>query len=411
MNDWLRTSTAPMFGITRPELAAARLDRASPALVLVTLSVHLAVIAGFITGVATAHGADRPDVLFGVLLLAGVGLSVATAWLNVPLVQRRETLGVAMWRAVAVVTSGLGLLGLLVVLVAVAIMMAMRSTPETPIPVFLAMTVAGCSGLLFVTWVARSAQGLSDHTETPYLPPRCEDCGYDLTHQPADRRCPECGLLIDLSLGPACVRRGIAWAENPTPESWANGSLETLLRPHDFYRRLHLRCASPTSPDPLRLANRFSRLHYVGLALGSAIAAAVSVALTDGPPSRFVPAFGLFIATLSACGAWAAHRTLTAAWGTWWIASRALPDGRWAAIATAYETAFLWLPFGTLWALVFSYAAFGQWISSLLGEYWGWRAFGAPAEIVVLFAAMGALGILWCWRYSHIARWIRYANY
>jgi hypothetical protein len=112
------------------------------------------------------------------------------------------------------------------------------STIEPGIVLFLGVSI---SLWILAWWLRRALDGVAESTAPLALPPRCEECGYDLTHRPADGRCPECGTPTENSLDALHSRPGSAWTQRRAAASWRVTSHEVLLRPRAFYRRLQLR--------------------------------------------------------------------------------------------------------------------------------------------------------------------------
>ncbi len=96
----------------------------------------------------------------------------------------------------------------------------------------------------------------------------CESCGYVLNGLPTDSRCPECGNLIEPSLG--AHRRPPAWelAHGIGAKLAAFGatSLLVLFRPTRFFRTLATR-------EPLPPALKLARIHWAFTALAFGLAA------------------------------------------------------------------------------------------------------------------------------------------
>ncbi len=74
------------------------------------------------------------------------------------------------------------------------------------------------------------------------LPPACRECGYNLTGQPSDSRCPECGLPIAESISPLCIT-GSPWEHRRTIgvfKAYFQTATTCLRTPRDFSRKLVL---------------------------------------------------------------------------------------------------------------------------------------------------------------------------
>jgi len=74
-------------------------------------------------------------------------------------------------------------------------------------------------------------------------PPICESCGYNLSHTPADSRCPECGVAVRESIGPG-LRQANAWEHAqglPPLSALVRCSLGAAIGPGRFFRTMQTR--------------------------------------------------------------------------------------------------------------------------------------------------------------------------
>jgi hypothetical protein len=267
------------------------------------------------------------------------------------------------------------------------------------------MACISVANWLVVWWLRGAVRGSEPGLPDSELPPRCEGCGYDLTHQPADGRCSECGLTLALSLNPQLNRPGSAWAGRKTTVGWLVTSREVLRRPGAFYRALRVR-------TPATAERGFAERNYVALGCGALIWIA-TIMLVDAwgsgfrnmrPPDIVMPGVVVLLGTF---GCWVGHRVIAAIVVSSWLARNALPDFRWAAKVVTYETSFLWA-FCCSWGLLITSAALGgNWISALLG-YGGWNPLG---EMFALMGGTVVLAVLWIWRYEVAYRAIRWSNF
>ncbi|RMF71696.1 MAG: hypothetical protein D6744_17590 [Planctomycetota bacterium] len=263
----------------------------------------------------------------------------------------------------------------------------------------------------------RAVAGVADLMPAPELSPRCEDCGYDLTHRPANDRCPECGLSVSVSLTPELRRPGCGWQNRLATSGWVRRMFAWIIdvpaivfQPTEFYRGLRVRGGEGlTSAFALRVHVAMSLL---GLAVSFLLAALVSwryggVALDA---CIIVAAIGGLWAPLAL---WALHRTVAALTTAWWIIGKRLTDFRTAAQVQDYEAAFLFVP-GVFYAgLTTSFVLYGNWISRLglpaigpFGNPWG-----VPYELITVMGALFVFVIWWFVRYERILRAVRWSNF
>jgi hypothetical protein len=468
---WFRVLLTPVLDLVRPSAAAALLATASrPTLVLsflLGLIVYAAVLvflglwAGTLAEVwlaapatsartaATASGdpdmppavnpgsteirartfgevwgdwhATMPNGWFGpaetillLVLLLGPLLVLLLAWLSLPFVHGTGSAWrsyMRAYRAVAGVIAPLTWLtlacGALFIALDHAILEGRLSAAFPFVEENVLFVTAGISVTLLVLWLGRAARGVSADSDQLSLPPRCEGCGYDLTHQPAEGRCPECGLALGASLNERVSRPGCAWAGGKTARSWLISGLAVLFRPRAFYRRLKLR--TPAGADA-----GFAAWHFLAIASGALVWTAVMLAVLSkmrGPPPPgvfpriLIRACGVVV--WGTLGCWLGHRVIAASVVTWWLLRGGLPDGRWAAKIVAYEAAFLWV-FCAYWGLlVTSLAVLNSWVSRLMGfSRWSGRG-----EVLALFLGTLGLGVLWVIRYGIAYRAVRWSNF
>jgi hypothetical protein len=457
---------SPWLELTRPRVAAACLTAATPRAFWTSFAAHAIVLAGLVvvltlwsstvrlswpapatvrTGAPAGIRPGMPapdldqrtfaevwrdwhrDTLIGVaeltfmlmLLLAGAGVAFL-AWLSLPRVHRtgsvlrsydRSFRAVAACAALVVIlTAGFGW-----AIVATEHWSAYELTGTRPTPtlfidwdVFLVVAIPAAACFL-LWWVGRAVQAVQAAEPKPEIPPRCEGCGYDLTHQPADARCPECGLSVAASLR-LKRRPGSAWEGWGSAASWVTTYWRVLLRPRAFYSELKLR-------PHVRAAASFAVWNYVLLGVGGAAWVCVVGWLLYvieewlyGPDLEEVLAYaGVMLFWTPLC-CWLGHRTIAALVVTWWLLRDYLPDYAWAAKVMAYESAFLWA-FCCYWGVLASSFIFGKdWITRLIGPG-VLRAFGVRGEIGALLLGTAGLSVLWLWRYHIAGRAIRWSNF
>ncbi len=463
---WWRVLLSPWLELTRPRAAAACLTAATPRAFWISFAAHAIALAGLVvvltlwsgtvrlswpapTAVpAGAPAGIRPglpapdlerhtfaevwhdwhrDTLIGpaelifvlVLLLTGGGMAFL-AWLSLPRVHRTGSVLRSYDHSLRAVAACAGLVVILTAGFGWAIIAAnhwyayditgLGATPNLFFDLEGLVVIASPAVACFLLWwIGRAVQGVQGAAPRPAISPRCEGCGYGLTHWPADARCPECGLDVAASLR-LKRRPGSAWEGWGTATSWIETCWRVLLRPRSFYSRLKLR-------PHARAAASFAVWNYVLLGLGGAAWVCVTgwlLYLTSewlfSPNIAEVLAYAGAMLFWTPLCCWLGHRTIAALVITWWLLRGYLPDYAWAAKVVAYESAFLWA-FCCYWGfLVFSFILGGGWISRLIVPGF-LRAFGVPAEIAVLLLGTAGLGVVWLWRYRIAGRAIRWSNF
>jgi hypothetical protein len=420
-----------------------------------------------------------------ILIMFAVGLFVLpvyvtlTSWLMLTRSLRSESFRAAagrMFRA----QSSLALFTLTLGMFYFTLVLLTQNRNNHWLRQFIAMYVpmnpfTAISGLLLGRWVARRIEitaGAVENDGVPATPaPRCEGCGYDLSHAPIDGLCTECGRPVAQSLTPGLTRVSSEWENVPQPTagSWLRTSWAVLIGPRRFYEthvvRTDLHCAKRFAAMHLRYiglfaavwisilitAERFISDRWSGgtparFGMNALIAVALLMAVAFGTPfgrfstwrrsslAWFLPAllliafrfpFGeevpfarvevfwvaalLLAATPLVC--WIGHRLGSAIVSSIAIYYRFLPDYRWAEKVVLHESVFLWLYCAAWGILATSFVLFGPWMmrSPLLS--WMWRGFGMPPEMFVVLSSTIALSILWARRYLIAFRAVRWSNF
>jgi hypothetical protein len=358
--------------------------------------------------------------LIAVLIAAGtIVLLALAALLNLPLVHATGHVGRSYGRSFRAATSLLWpatLLTLVAGSLLVPRILASRHVVEWPSAAFVPPRVVLAISVfyslpLLVVWLRCAAAAGRSTEPADDEPPRCEYCGYDLTHQPEERRCPECGSAIDDSLDEARSRPGSRWAAKATRRSWWADSAVLLLRPQAFYRRLKLR-------TPPHAEHRFAFWSYIGLscaALVWAYAMMAYVFVNYAPPSRWeFPAIvvgGIGATLTGVCGCWLGHRVLAALVFVLWIAHRGLADFRYAAKVVACESVFLWVFCGYWGVLATSFALDPLWLTRLTAYLIVYSPPRGAVENLAILGGTLVLATVWCMRYRAAYAAIRWSNY
>jgi len=226
---------------------------------------------------------------------------------------------------------------------------------------------------------------------------------YDLTHRPANDRCPECGLAIDASLTPELRRPGAAWETRPDALAWLRTSLAVIRAPTRFYGRLKVRTSS-------ELSRRFAGFHFLVIGLIAAVWTVLlllqqvnELELLCGVP--FLMGLGIPLV------AWFVHRFVAAVAVSWWVTVGTLPDSAPAAKIVHYEAAWLWVLCLYDGVLVSTFIKDENWISDLLG---GWIDVGLvrmPAEPAAVLFGSAAICLYWLRRYHLAVMAVRWGNF
>ena len=416
--------------------AAARRALAAPTWAWMTSFLFgLLTLAGVVIGlVVWLDASNAPPVPLGALPLAphyaewiaytklilaltfvlGPLLAAFIAWLMLPFVHRTGPAGASFLRAYRAAGLYPGPLALATFAWGVSLVVAnsaevQRSDVAIEAKLLVFAVTPLCLHLL-ARWTRRIMLVVADTPAPPDPPQRCEDCGYDLTHQPQDQRCPECGTDIMRSLVAAQSRPGNAWSRERTHAAWFATAWQVLVRPRVFYRTLPLR-------TPELWDHAFAIRNYLFILLGAAVWTGILLcyALVQyGPPDAnvlWMVTFyvgALVLSGVFGCGF--GHRVVGSFIVSVWLVRRALPDFRWAAKVLAYECVFVWV-FCVYWGLlVTSFVVCPGWLSWFASRfYFGYVP--APPEMVVLVLGTLALGVVWILRYRVVHRAIRWANF
>lgn len=342
-------------------------------------------------------------ILLLILFLAPAGTAFC-AWMFLPTVHRFGRVRESFGRSFRAMTAGIGIFSILVFVLYGLFVATETQDDSGDFLDFLSrfalpLSVIAGGGLL-ASWLGRAAKGAAGPEQQLSLPPCCEGCGYDLTHVPANGRCPECGLREADSTTPNLRRHGARWQNDPSAHNWLQTSFAVLVSPGRFYSRLKLR-----GPDGH--ARRFATVHYAAIAAGAMISTFVLVVWGRGPAPAMcaIPLFSAFLVPL-VC--WSVHRFIGAVVTSWCISMKHLPDAGWAAAVIAYESTFLWIPCGFVGLCTASFVVFGNWMTRLPLRS---PLPGMPVEPVFVLIGCTVIGLAWFWRYRSAIRSIRWSNF
>ena len=446
---------APVRGLVRPAAAARRLAELSPRGQLMVFALHVLVIAAIVVRLAMwsvsldrfpAGGGsffaicyvtltDSKDIWFdwhadgwigpaeqialaaSAIVVAGTVLLAALVFVRV---HRHDSLGRSWRTAFAAVLASGGALTVSVMVIGTWLVFASswdKLTGSYSDNVGIACGFYGVPlGVLFVlSNLRRAVAGVADLQPAPELPPRCEGCGYDLTHRPDDDRCPECGLSISLSLTPGMRRTGSAWEHAfrgretwRRSRAWRHDLRSALTCPTEFYSNLRVH-------EDSSAAASFAMRTYISICVLGwlyGLFAFVVFELRYGDIGEAVMVFtglgGLWLPLLL----WAIHRIVAALTTAWWLYRRMMPDYRIAAQVQHYEAVYLAVFVAFLLALFTSFLMFDDWLSQTFPPFMGRGIlFFVPPEIVVFFGGLVLLALGWFLRYAWIARAVRWSNF
>ncbi len=200
--------------------------------------------------------------------------------------------------------------------------------------------------IVFVLWSLIRGATTTRTTGPRIRPPTCRACGYNLTGQKSDSRCPECGLSVFESLKPL-GSPGAPWEHRRTLGYW-RAYYRTVLScwrtPVEFSRKLTLVTAQN---DALSF-----QVINLGICFLIYVATMISVALVTGNSPRIVREI-IQLAPLSGLSFVAALFCMTSIFALIAAASVRIKDGTniipGTAQAAAYSSFYL-----IIWGLFFS---------------------------------------------------------
>ncbi|MEW6249560.1 MAG: hypothetical protein AB1716_02855 [Planctomycetota bacterium] len=341
-------------------------------------------------------------------------LVFAVALLIFPWLHRAGPVGRSAARATRIATGVLWPLAVLTVVCAAVFIIAEDAQaaaatfgPQALEPGVLFALAIALSAWAVTLWVRRAALSYPAPAPEP-PPPRCEGCGYDLTHRPAEDRCPECGLSCAASLDPRLDRAGSPWAAAHNSDNWWRTLRAVVSGPGAFYRALRVR-------EPRAADTGFARVNLIAILCGAGVWAVLAVMILSvqhGPPPLEPDDLllaGMMVAVMLLSGllaCWLAQLALGALVVGCWLIRGELADYAWATKVIAYETAFLW-SFTLYWGVLgLTFCIEEDWISELLAV----RPSGSAEFVVFCGGTVVLLGV-WLVRYEKAYRAIRWSNF
>ncbi len=282
--------------------------RSSNRWTVVLFALHSFLIGGGAALIATLEvraATPWPYVIVGLVFATlGALLQISLAWIYFPLLHRGGTLAAGVLAALHPVARTTHWL-ILVAVVPVAFVESrdyLHHLAED-LGVMTLLLLVTTSAWAYIALVSRTVHRAAPAMSEIRSVPRCDGCGYDLSH--AGELCPECNLPVADSLLPERRRSGQPWdrAADSWP-LWAKTSLELLFRPRRFFPRLEVQTT-------LRAARQFRNLHLRWIAaiaplwLSSTIALGALTHLNSMSDLRyvgFIPAITLGVVTIVGLG-------------------------------------------------------------------------------------------------------------
>lgn len=243
----------PALHAVAPPPAPASLPRT-----LALFLIHSLLIGAFATLIALVElrvDTPWPYVIIGVVFASlGALLQISLAWIYFPVLHRGGSLTAGVLAALHPVARTTHWL-ILLALVPVGFVESRDYLHDfaEDMGVMMLLLLMTSSAWTYIALLSRAVHRAAPAIDELRCTPRCDRCGYDLSH--AGRLCPECNLPVEDSLLPDRRRTGQRW--DRTAESWltwAMTSLTLLLRPGRFFPRLEVR-------TPPAAARRFRNLH------------------------------------------------------------------------------------------------------------------------------------------------------
>ncbi len=272
---------------------------------------------------------------------------------------------------------------------------------EPSLAMVLAWVVAATSACFLTLRMSRCTALLRDRI-SPTLPPRCETCGYDLSHTDMNGRCQECGDPCTHSIGRNRIRQGWAWQSKPTAWRWMVTTFHVVFGPTHFYSRLSVRRDS----DEHVL---FGRIHLFVIAMMAATWIFCMLSFADGSSQTTVTVVSLVVFLVPIFG-WLTHRVVMMACTGVLLTTNPPEDFRWAWVAMCYETAFLWC-FCAVGGCFITGGVLSREFREIVRSVAAYLpVIAPPPDLILLLMLELLLAVVWIWRMNRVVAAIRFNN-
>jgi hypothetical protein len=331
-----------------------------------------------------------------------VVLALLAAWLYLADVHQGESTSQAFKRSIAAMTSCMGLLFVLTVLGGLLIE---SSYGDDGPPEEIIVVIAFGAGIFFLLHcLGVAARGARGPAVNVHCDPRCEWCGYNLTHVPSTGKCTECGTDVALSLDPDLRRTGHPWENEGLIPGFVATSARILLEPTHFFRSLKLL-------GDERRATAFYRWHYALIAILSPIwMIACMLYLEEEFLDDELWLVAIVITQVIVLSGWGVHRFVGAIVFSSVLLRRALPEPERVRRVMAYETPYLWMFCLYNGGLITSFFVADDWMSQMVGPVY-YQVAPLLLEFIAVFLGNCLIMLLWFWRYAIAIRAIRWSNF
>lgn len=430
-------SCAPWLALARENQAVSILANATHASFWVAFVVHLSLFASLVTAMRLWHArilvsdwqAHRiptatevwrnwhattsfgpAENTFCIAAVGAIAVNAVFAWLFLPQLHLSGPLARTFWQSYRIVFAIAGYALVLLATSSVSVMGMIEYTIVTGSSMAWAnnvavvlCAVAACLvvGIIHLTHMVHAVRDVVPPHENPR---RCESCGYDLTHIPANDSCTECGASLRMSLDASAKRYGSAWENTPSMRTWFTTSFRVLFHTREFYGRLHARTDD-------RSAMVFAWRHLALIGFASALVMFLPLWLSQYLTIQQCVFDAVTFGLLSLMLAWFALHGACTLVLFWWVARGSTLRLYLTRKIYAYETAYLAQVSLFFVVLLVSLQISPRWITNALGRDFFAKAFSMSAESVVTISAIAVFTGIWQWRITVAIRNLRWANH